>query len=146
MTGAKFIISCISNFSTKAMSFCFEESPESEIVESSSTAAPSFHLCPRLRLRARNVHHIRPTCIHWPRSPPSHQRRRSPPPANTECYPYLHSKFHFILRIGFWLIYIFTPCPTRTANPTFTYLVSCLPKLYMGVSSRALMHTSPSRL
>lgn len=31
---------------------------------------------------------------------------------------------------GFWLVYTCTPCPTRTANPTFTYPASCLPANY----------------
>ncbi|KAG4420175.1 hypothetical protein IFR04_006651 [Cadophora malorum] len=31
---------------------------------------------------------------------------------------------------GFWLEYTFVPCPTRTANPAFTYPPECVPINY----------------
>lgn len=47
-------------------------------------------------------------------------------PATTSSYAAVTSYPY-----GFWLQYNFTVCPTRTANPTFTYPASCLPTDYI---------------
>lgn len=119
-SASKFILSYITNFSENALSFCAAQPAQLESGSSgitiSSSLTSSSSLCPPYPS-------VSLPAITSAASASSFQSTSSssstPSQTSTASYGF-----------GFWLVYTFTPCPTRTANPTFAYPASCLPANY----------------
>ncbi|KAH7336236.1 hypothetical protein BKA65DRAFT_30152 [Rhexocercosporidium sp. MPI-PUGE-AT-0058] len=111
-----FISKYIAKFYRDSVAFCDEQMPlpvaNPSLTASTSLSTPSSSsTCSPYPTATKPLANVSPTNA-TTRSAPSNGTQ-------TNSYPF-----------GFWLEYTFVPCPTRTANPTFTYPAECIPLNY----------------
>ncbi|PVH88894.1 hypothetical protein DL98DRAFT_565739 [Cadophora sp. DSE1049] len=115
---SSFIIQYIQKFYANSIGFCADSTPipvdppglptGSSWSSTSSSGCPPYPTATRTRLTSS------PT-----KTGLSTTASTAPSATATTSYPF-----------GFWLEYTFVPCPTRTANPSFTYPAECVPINY----------------